>query len=190
MADENIEIGETTLVERRYFYFHRWWLASAALLFLALWGWRELDIRRMRESVETEKAEIRQLMAENHHLTQRNERMFAAVASPQTRTIALAGQHIAASGKMFVDPAAGRAIVVLSDLPPNGASKNYQLWITRANAAKPQSAGVFDVPPSGNATLTIDNVPAPEKIKSLGVTLEPKGGAEAPSGEYVLTGRQ
>jgi len=187
MTDEQAEVGETTLVERRHFTFHPWWLASAALVFLALWGWRELDVRRMRESIETEQAEIRQLMEQNEQLTQRSERMLAAVAAPETRTIALTGR--AASGKVFVDPKGGHAIVVVSDLPPNGASKAYQLWITRTNSDKPRGAAMFDVTSSRYAALTVENVPAPPEIKSIGVTLESRSGADAPSGEFLLVGK-
>lgn len=191
MADEDLEVGETTLVETRRYRFRPWWLAAAALVFLALWGWRELDIRRMRELEESDLAEVRQLTTENQQLNQRLEHMLAAVASPQTRTIALAGQRktTRASGKVFVDPTDGRAIVVVSDLPPNGVSKNYQLWITRSDMPNPQSAVVFDVPQSGAATLTIDNVPPTAAIKSVGVTLESKGGSETPHGAFLLEGK-
>lgn len=190
MAEEGIDPGDMTLVDEPRHGFGTWWLAAAAIVFLALWGWRELDIRRMRDLEATDRAEVRQLAVENQELNQRLERMLVAVASPQTRTINLTGplKTSAASGKVFVDPAGHRAIVVVSNLPPNGASKNYQLWISSAAAPKPQSAMVFDVPASGAATLTIDDVPAAE-IKSVGVTLEAKGGAGAPHGEFVLTGK-
>lgn len=187
MTDEHAEVGETTLVERRHFTFHPWWLASAAVVFLALWGWRELDVRRMRESIETEKAEVRALLEQNEQLAQRGDHMLAVVAAPETRTISLTGR--AARGKIFVDPRSGHAIVVVSDLSPNGASKAYKLWITKANSDKPQGAAMFDVGPSGNATLTIENMPSAAEIKSFGVTLESRSGADAPTGEYLLAGK-
>lgn len=191
MADEDVEVGETTLVERPHPGALPWWLAAAAVVFLALWGWRELDVRRMRELVESEMAEVRQLSEENQQLNQRLDRMLAEVASPKTRTFMLssADKSMRGSAKVFIDPTAGRAIVVVSDLRPGGVSKDYQLWITRANADKPVSAVVFDVPPSGGTTLTIDNVPPPEEIRSFGVTLEQRGGAEMPTGAFVLSGR-
>src|SRR5438067_2242613 len=49
---DSVDIGETTLVEaRRRFGMRPWWLATAATLFLALWGWRELAIRAAREHI-------------------------------------------------------------------------------------------------------------------------------------------
>ncbi len=188
MAEEGIDPGDMTLIDEPHHGFGTWWLATAALVFLALWGWRELDIRRMRDLEETDRAEIRQLTVQNQDLNQRLERMLLSVASPETRTINLAGQQKAA-GKVFVDPATHHAIVVLSNLPPNSASKNYQLWISSTAAPNPQSAMVFDVPASGSATLTIDDVPAAADIKSVGVTLETKGGAGAPHGQFVLAGK-
>jgi len=187
MTEESVEPGEATLVEQKRF-FTPGWLLSAALVFLALWGWRELDIRRMRESVETQKAEIRQLIEQNDRMQLRTDRMLASVASPDARAIELSGQQNAV-GKVFVDSKSGRAVVVISNLPQNGTTKSYQLWITQGNEAKPQSAAVFDIPPSGDVTLSLDNLPESASLASLGVTLEPKGGAAEPSGPYVLSGK-
>lgn len=187
MTDENLEVGETTLIERRRFSYPGW-LASAALVFLALWGWRELDIRRMRESVQTQKAEIRRLIEENDRLQLRNERMLTSVTSPNTRAIPLAGQQNA-TGKFLFDGKSGRAVLVLAHLTPNGASKSYQLWLTQASDPKPQSAAVFDVPQPGDATLSLENLPEAVTFTSVGVTLEPKGGSAAPSGPYLLAGK-
>src|SRR5204862_1950005 len=39
-------------------FFGRWGLAAAAALFLALWGWREIGIRVMREHVSSQQADI------------------------------------------------------------------------------------------------------------------------------------
>ena len=92
MADSDPEIGDTTLVDAPRRGFRNWWLAVAALVFLALWGWRELDIRRMREIEASDRAEQLQLTEENLQLKQRLDRLLAAVASPQMRTITLTGR--------------------------------------------------------------------------------------------------
>lgn len=191
MADSDPEIGDTTLVDAPRRGFRNWWLAVAALVFLALWGWRELDIRRMREIEASDRAEQLQLTEENLQLKQRLDRLLAAVASPQMRTITLTGRQntAGASGKVFVEPNGGRAIVIVSDLSPNGTTKDYQLWITRTNAPGPQSVLVFDVPQSREATLSVENVPPPAQILSIGVTLGPVGGAQTPPGEFLLAGK-
>ncbi|HUP61107.1 MAG TPA: anti-sigma factor [Thermoanaerobaculia bacterium] len=169
--------------ERR---FNPWWLAVAATLFLALWGWREFGIRVARERDVSQRAEIERLEHENALLNQRSEKLsaeMAALAAADTRTISLSGQEVApsASAKVFLEPSRRRAIVFFTNLPANPNDKSYQLWIIRADQPKPMSAGVFDVTQSGNASIVIENLPVATEIKALAVTLEPRGGVEQPT---------
>ena len=158
---------------------NRWWLATAATLFLALWGWRELDVRAawMREAAQ--RAEIARLQQQNGRLSVE----IAALASADTRTISLSGQEIApsASAKVFLQPGRRRAVVFFHDLPANPGDKSYQLWIIRAGQPEPMSAGVFDVTASGDASIVIENLPLETELKALAVTLEPKGGVPQPT---------
>jgi len=163
----------------------RWWMA-AAVVFLALWGWRELSVRVIREKVNSTEAEMRRLAGQNQLLTARNEKLSAEMASlvsRDTRTIALTGQQVSpsASAKVFLEPQQRRAVVFFYNLPPNATDKSYQLWILRADQPKPQSAGVFDATPSGVASISIENLPLATEIKGLAVTLEPKGGVVQPT---------
>jgi anti-sigma-K factor RskA len=158
---------------------NRWWLATAATLFLALWGWRELDVRASRARETAQRAEIARLQQQNGRLSSE----IAALASADTRTIALSGQEIAprASAKVFLEPDRRRALVFFHDLPANAGDKSYQLWIIRAAEPKPVSAGVFDVTESGKASIVIENLPLETELKALAVTLEPKGGVAQPT---------
>ncbi|HEV7488815.1 MAG TPA: anti-sigma factor [Thermoanaerobaculia bacterium] len=163
----------------------RWWMA-AAVVFLALWGWRELSIRVMREKVNSREADIRRLAGQNQLLSNNNEKLSAqitALASRDTRTIALTGQQVSpsASAKVFLEPQQRRAVVFFYNLPANAADKSYQLWILRGDQPKPQSAGVFDVTQSGAASISIENLPLATEIKGLAVTLESKGGVAQPT---------
>jgi len=163
----------------------RWWMA-AAVVFLALWGWRELSVRVTREKINTAEAEVRRLAGQNQLLAARNEKLsaeMASLASRDTRTIALTGQQVSpsASAKVFLEPQQRRAVVFFYNLPANAADKSYQLWILRGDQPKPQSAGVFDVTKSGAASISIENLPLATEIKGLAVTLEPKGGVAQPT---------
>ncbi|HVE72636.1 MAG TPA: anti-sigma factor [Thermoanaerobaculia bacterium] len=158
---------------------NRWWLVTAATLFLGLWGWRELDLRASREREGVQRTVIARLQQQNGRLNAE----IAALASADTRTIALSGQEIApaASAKVFLEPDRRRAIVFFHDLPANPGDKSYQLWIIRADQPEPMSAGVFDVTESGKASIVIENLPVSTEMKALAVTLEPKGGAPRPT---------
>ena len=167
--------------------FNPWWLAVAATLFLALWGWREVGIRVARENDASQRAEIARLREENSLLAQKAEKLsseMTGLLSHDTRTIALTGQEVApaASAKVFLEPNLRRAIVFFHALPANPNDKTYQLWIIRADQPdKPVSAGIFNVSESGDTSITIDNLPVATEIKGLAVTLEPKGGVEQPT---------
>jgi anti-sigma-K factor RskA len=173
---------------------HRWWLATAATLFLALWGWREIGIRVAREHVRNQDAELKTLNDQNAILQQQKEKLAAemqALGSSGTKTIALSGQNAApsASARVFLVPEHRRAIVFFSNLPENPKDKSYQLWIIRADQPKPQSAGVFDAT-HGSATITIENLPVETEIKALAVTREQRGGVEQPTNtDFVVMGK-
>jgi anti-sigma-K factor RskA len=177
--------NENVVDARDRFGTRRWWMV-AAVLFLALWGWREMSVRVIREKVNSREAEMRRLAGQNQLLTTRNEKLsaeMAALASQDTRTIALTGQQISpsASAKVFLEPQQRRAVVFFYNLPANPSDKSYQLWILRADQPRPQSAGVFDVTAAGGASISIENLPLSTEIKGLAVTLEPKGGVAQPT---------
>ena len=182
---------ENVVDARRRFGASAWWLATAATLFLALWGWRELAMRVEREKATTQQAEIRRLSEENALLSQRNDKLsaeMASLASRDTRQIALSGQQVApsASARVFLEPERRRAIVFFYNLPENAKDKSYQLWVIAGD--KPKSAGVFDVTRSGNASISVENLPVATEIKALAVTLEPRGGVAQPTNAnfYVM----
>jgi hypothetical protein len=156
-----------------------WWLAAAASLFFVLWGWREIGLRNANQRHASQQAQIDELQQKNERLSSE----LAALAATSTRTISLTGQEIApsASARVFLEPQRRRAVVFFNDLPANPGDKSYQLWIIRADQPKPVSAGVFDVSASGNASISIENLPVATEIKALAVTLEPKGGVEQPT---------
>ncbi len=164
----------------------RWWLAAAAMLFLAMWGWRELGMRVAKEHVRGQLAEMDALKEDNARLQMQRDKLAAemsALAARDTRTISLSGQQVSpqASARVFLEPEQRRAIVFFANLPRNTHDKSYQLWIIRADQPKPQSAGVFDANASGNASLVLENLPIATEIKALAVTLEPHGGVEQPT---------
>jgi anti-sigma-K factor RskA len=173
----------------------RWWLSVAAILFFALWAWRELGVRATKEHIASRDAEIESLIEKNNMLTQRISKLtseMAALAGKDTRVIALTGQQAApqASARVFLEPAKRRAVVFFANLPANAADKSYQLWIIRGDQPQPQSAGVFDASAAGSATISVENLPVDTEIKAMAVTIEPRGGVQQPTNaNYVVMGK-
>ncbi len=169
------------------------WFAAAAVFFLALFGWSELRLKAAQEKIAEIQSSARALSEENRRLSgdgSSSQARMAMLAGPQTKTFFLAGQQVApaATARAFVDPGAGRVVVFFHQLPVTPTGKSYQLWIIRADQAAPQSAGTFEVGPSGSAEVTMQNLPLNVPIAALAVTLEPRGGMPAPTGEKYLVG--
>jgi anti-sigma-K factor RskA len=91
-------------------------------------------------------------------------------------------------GKIIWDPEKRSAILQVSRLPAVPHDRDYQLWVIKGKT--PISAGVFSVSDTTSNFFRIDGlaVTDPREISAFAVTLEPKGGLPAPSGEMYLSG--
>lgn len=193
-SDTTTEPADTTLVGWRSRRMKPlWWLAAAALFFLALWGWSELRLRMVRMEIEELRASKTALDEERRRLERQNQTLaglLEMLASPTTRTFALKGEQAAATAtaRVFVDVNRGRAMVFFRGLPPNNEDQAYQLWISRTGASEPASAGTFDTDENGDGQLTIEAMPAITVVRTLMVTLEPRGGSPSPTGPRFLSG--
>jgi anti-sigma-K factor RskA len=76
----------------------------------------------------------------------------------------------------------------VSRLPALPRNKDYQLWVIKGKT--PISAGVFSVSDTTANFFRIDGlaVTDPREISAFAVTLEPKGGLPAPTGDMYLAG--
>jgi len=165
---ENVEVGETTLVEaHRRFALRPWWLATAAVLFLFLWGWRELGIRAAREMIASRDAEINQLAEDNARLTEQVARLkyeMSVLAAPETKIFTVAAPPNV-SARVSINPQ-GQALLIIAGAPRN----TYQLWVTRSDQPKPQSVATFEVPTAGQRTIPLQRLPPQRSIKSFSLT--------------------
>lgn len=179
----------------------RWLLPLAATIAICLLAWSQMLLLGQREKVEQaeSRAELtaqqaRELAGRKDSLERENQRLaslLASMSSASTHTIALGGQPMApsASAKVFLDTSGRQAFVFFHDLPANPNDKSYQLWVIPVDGA-PQGVGVFDVDQNGSASMVLQNLPVATTIKALAVTMEPRGGMPAPSGEMYLMGER
>jgi hypothetical protein len=165
-------MGDATLVEEhRRFMEPRRWLAAAAILFAALWGWRELAVRVLRERIASQSAEIRRATVENERLADQVARLnfeMTVLAMPGTKAFIVTAPGNG-SVRVFVNRQ-GQGLAIVDNLPENAAEKSYELWVQRSDQPKPQSVTVFDVPAAGAKTIPLEHLPALSLIKSFSVT--------------------
>ncbi len=119
------------------------------------------------------------------------EQRFSAIAeAPGARFIRIEGTEAVAPGspargQLVVDPANRRGALLVSDLPALEERQDYQLWLI--GDAGPVSAGVFEVDDRGRAVLGFEAT-GPAGFDAIGVSIEPRGGSSAPTGDIVLYG--
>jgi anti-sigma-K factor RskA len=107
--------------------------------------------------------------------------------APPGRELVLAGLEPAPEGRgrLYLDPALGRGVLVTGNLPSLPDNRVYQLWTITGGV--PRSAGVFRPGTGGVAFHRIEKLPG-EPPDAWAVTVEPAGGVPQPTGEMVLLG--
>jgi anti-sigma-K factor RskA len=77
----------------------------------------------------------------------------------------------------------GAGVFVTDSLPDVTPARTYELWLIDGDGPSP--AGLFVPGSDGLADVLVENVAAGQ---SIGVTVEPAGGSETPTGEVILIG--
>ena len=88
--------------------------------------------------------------------------------------------------RAFIDPASGRALLLVYDLPVLPPDAVYQLWAIRDGT--PASAGTLTVDADGTGRLESEEADLWIGASVLAVTVEPAPGQPAPTGPIVLAG--
>jgi anti-sigma-K factor RskA len=178
------------------------WLAAAAsiaaVVFLVLWGKRDLDYRKVAREAEAQrvKAERLELDVQQAHLQLaavqeqlgREVAFRELVAHRASRQTNLAGLPAApsAAARVVWNPATREAVLLAAGLDPAPPGKVYEAWVI-ANGA-PAPAGTFQVDETGKAVFRLPTVDETAMPRTFAVTLEPEGGTRTPTGPMVLAG--
>ena len=111
---------------------------------------------------------------------------MAVIASPNAQTFAVAGtDHQPGShGKLIADSETGSAVLVVAGLQQLEAGKTYEFWLIKGET--PVAAGIFEVNEEGRATLKVSHAVTPGSYDAVGVSVEPEGGSEQPTGAIVM----
>jgi anti-sigma-K factor RskA len=112
----------------------------------------------------------------------------SVLASPQLEERNLQPTEAApgAVGKVWIDRASGRGMMMARDLPELGENRAFQVWL--ANGQERVSAGLLRANDEDVYYLVLQ---APGKLtdyQRLGVTIEPAGGSPGPTGPRVIGG--
>ncbi|MCA1582301.1 MAG: anti-sigma factor [Acidobacteria bacterium] len=146
------------------------------------------DLRKQAAALQQEKANLSEKLRAAQRSLARRDLQARVVESDDVQLLFLQGKapQQRARGRVFWSTRAGRGVVVAGNLSVLPAGKQYELWAF--SGGKPVPAGVFDADTAGRVLFEskdLSRIGTPEKFA---VTVEPRGGVEAPTGPIVLAG--
>ena len=173
------------------------WGIAASLAMVAVFSLFVLNlmrtIERQNESLvasETEKHELQTQLVKLANEVERKDEQLKVLSAKTVHILVMDGMKAnpVSYGKIIWDPEKKTAILQVANMPPVPSGKDYQLWVIKDK--KPISAGVFAVNDTKSNFFMIEDlaVTNPREIAAFAVTLEPKGGMPAPTGEMYMLG--
>ena len=155
--------------------------AGAAAVFAGTWVAVRYEARLGQ--MAREMAAAKEALREELSL---DRRAVELLRDPTTRVVDLRGRDdaAAASGRMIWN-AAGGGHLLATGLPPAPPGKTYALWAIARGTPRPVGLFAVDANGRGGHRVAVDT--ARDAVQGFVVTLEPEGGAPAPTGPIVLT---
>lgn len=158
---------------------------AAALAFIALLGSLYVLWNR-NQALQGQVANLSQQAVAQQQALEEQQQVLAFLTRPDAARLELAGTPMAqtAHGMLAYDRNTGHAMLMVDGLPAPPADKAYQLWFIAGG--RPMPGKVFTIDASGKAMMS-DEVPAEARQHAVfAVTLEPREGVNAPTGEIYL----
>jgi anti-sigma-K factor RskA len=179
-----------TLPARKDSFFRYAFAASLALLVMSI-----AALIFLYSSLQNSREQLAVLQNSNQQFSNRvnylNEQLsdrelaLGVFRNPEFKLVKLAGTKQAPSASMMVafNPAKKEVMIDMSamKMPANDAQHQYQLWALVDG--KPVDLGVFDMEADGDGMKRMKEV---ANAQAFAVTLEPRGGSEAPSMEQMM----
>ena len=124
------------------------------------------------------------LIAQANSLEQINAKLPQVTPSGVV-TVSLSGttSRPLARGQLIADPNSHSAVLVIAGLATLEPGKTYQVWLIEG---APVSAGLLTVDANGQGVLILTAESAISSFKSIGISIEPEGGSEQPTGDIVV----
>lgn len=109
---------------------------------------------------------------------------MALLSSPDIQMLRVSGDNV--SGTVLLNNEQNQAVLIVQNLPIPEKDKTYQIWLVKPDGGR-VSAGLFR-PETGMSYTTqpISSSGSFTDYLGIGVTVEPAGGSDAPTGERVL----
>jgi anti-sigma-K factor RskA len=150
------------------------WALGTALVLLVFFNL--FSFLQMRE-IQREQATLLQQLKTNQFA-------LSMLAYPSTQAFPIAGENL--SGSVLLDEERNTVALVMWHLPELSDEQTYQAWLIEPDGHR-VSAGVFR--PQGGAAYTTQPIYAKQNVSNfvgVGVTIEPAGGSDQPTGPRLF----
>lgn len=146
----------------------------------------DLEVRLQDAILQASSAE--RATADARRVSAELQSAMGVLAAPDLVRIDLSGQAPApqASARALWSRARGM-VFTAANLPPLPAGRVYQVWVVTAQA--PVSAGLLTPDPGGAGQSFFSTPPDIPPPAAVAVSIEPAGGAPAPTGPIYLVGK-
>ena len=140
-------------------------------------------------SVNSEVTQLKAQVAALQQEVENQKTVLVELSSPNAQAFAISGteHQPQAQGHMIADAKTGSAVLVVSGLKPLEAGNTYEFWLINDSGAVP--AGLFKVNSEGLGVLQVTRDFNPGTYNAIGVSIEPQGGSQAPTGDIVMLGK-
>jgi anti-sigma-K factor RskA len=129
--------------------------------------------------------ELRQQRADLAKNLQDSQAAMALIVQPGAKVLPIAGQG--SEGNLLIGNQTNTAVLFVNGLPLLDPSHTYQVWLIPSNGS-PVSVGFFEAGAQQPYIWFIVTSTTPiQQFSALGVTVEPKGGSQAPTAKPILT---
>jgi anti-sigma-K factor RskA len=131
--------------------------------------------------------QLRQIQAQQASLLSQVEDAQAALAmlsSPNVQMLSLNEENV--PGTILLDKEHNKAVLIAQDLPALAENQIYQIWLIQPNEQR-VSAGLFNS--RAGQWYTTESFYFKEDVSNfigIGVTIEPVGGSDQPTGSRVF----
>jgi anti-sigma-K factor RskA len=125
------------------------------------------------------------LVAQSNSLEQINAKLPQTPVSAAV-TVSLKGTDVQpqAQGQLIADPNSQSAVLVIVGLDQLESGRTYQVWLI--DGGGPQSAGLLTVDENGQGVLIVTSELSIGSFQALGISVEPDGGSQQPTGDIVV----
>jgi anti-sigma-K factor RskA len=133
--------------------------------------------------------QMRQIQSQQASLLKQlktNQFALSMLAYPSTQAFPIAGENKDVSGSVLLDRDRNTVALVMWHLPELSADQTYQAWLIEPDGHR-VSAGVFL--PQEDASYTTQPIYAKQDVSQfvgVGVTVEPAGGSDEPTGPRIF----